>query len=371
MSPRAGDRRTDRSAPTSALTLDLGGPTALTAPPAAGAACKRILHGLWQTSGGWGRIQPGPAVDTMATLASRGWTTYDGADHYGPAEDLMGGLRERLAAQHGGAVPEAAAQMFTKWCPRPARYSRAAVRAAVDRSLSRMKTPTLDLLQLHWWDYAARDELAEVLAHLAAEKAEGRIRELALTNFDTEHLRWMVEDLALPIAANQVQYSVVDTRPGARMAPLAARHGVQLLCYGTLMGGLLTEAWLGKPAPAAQLPTPSLGKYYNMVRAWGGWPLFQEMLAMLAGIAARHSEALPAGTPRYTLSHVALKWVLDQPAVGGVIVGLRAGLSEHADDNARAFGLALTDADRAAIAAVQAKGRDLLQVIGDCGDEYR
>lgn len=41
----------------------------------------------------------------------------------------------------------------------------------------------------------------------------------------------------MPIASNQVQFSVVDTRPLAKMAPLCAAHGVHLLTYGTLMGG--------------------------------------------------------------------------------------------------------------------------------------
>ena len=63
--------------------------------------------------------------------------------------------------------------------------------------------------------------------------------------------------------------------------------------------------------------------------------------------------------------------MLDQPAVGGVIVGVRLGLSEHAEENRATFGLKLTLGDYAAIAAVQKKGRNLFEVIGDCGDEYR
>ena len=50
---------------------------------------------------------------------------------------------------------------------------------------------------------------------------------------------------------------------------------------------------------------------------------------------------------------------------------VRFGLSEHLRDNERVFNLRLDDSDRAAIAAVQAKGRDLMYVFGDCGGEYR
>jgi aryl-alcohol dehydrogenase-like predicted oxidoreductase len=162
-----------------------------------------------------------------------------------------------------------------------------------------------------------------------------------------------------------VQFSVVDMRPAAAMAPLCASAGVQLLTYGTLLGGLLSEKWLGAPEPRsrADLPTPSLGKYYNMIRAWGGWPLFQDMLKALRDVGARHGGA--------SIAVVGVRYILDQPAVGGVIVGLRAGLSEHTADLSRALTLTLTDADRATIAAVQARSRDLLTAIGDCGDEYR
>lgn len=47
----------------------------------------------------------------------------------------------------------------------------------------------------------------------------------------------------------QVQYSLLDQRPGQRMAALAAERGVGLLCYGTVLGGLLSEKWIGKPTP--------------------------------------------------------------------------------------------------------------------------
>ncbi len=47
------------------------------------------------------------------------------------------------------------------------------------------------------------------------------------------------------------------------------------------MGGLLTDAWLGKPEPRskADLPTPSLGKYYNMIRQWGSWVTYTSVFS--------------------------------------------------------------------------------------------
>lgn len=112
----------------------------------------------------------------------------------------------------------------------------------------------------------------------------------------------------------------------------------------------------------AALNTASLQKYKNMIDAWGGWALFQELLVVLKAIADRH---------RVSIANVGVRYILDRPAVAGVIVGARLGVAEHLADNARVFSFALDDADRANIEAVLAKSHDLFKSIGDCGDEYR
>jgi hypothetical protein len=42
----------------------------------------------------------------------------------------------------------------------------------------------------------------------------------------------------------------------------------------------------------------------------------------------------------------------------------------HLSDNARVFGVRLDADDRSMIEAVLARSRDLITLIGDCGDEY-
>ena len=103
-------------------------------------------------------------------------------------------------------------------------------------------------------------------------------------------------------------------------------------------------------------------KYKRMVDAWGGWGLFQELLAALNNIATRHAVGI---------ADVAVRWVLDRPAVAGAILGRRLGLTDHRTENARVFPLRLDQNDREQVEAVLAKSRDLFSLIGDCGDEYR
>jgi aryl-alcohol dehydrogenase-like predicted oxidoreductase len=320
----------------------------------------RVLNGMWQVSGAHGRIDPARAVEAMFVHHDAGFTTWDLADHYGPAEDFIGDFRRRLAARDGEAAPDAI-QAFTKWVPQPGRMTRAVVERAVDVSRARMGVERLDLLQFHWWDYADSGYL-DALKHLADLREAGKIRHLALTNFDTERLR-VITGHGIRVVSNQVQYSLVDRRPAARMAAFCGEHGITLLTYGTVLGGLLSEKYLGRPEPGrGELGTASLQKYKNMIEAWGGWGLFQELLAAIAPVAARH---------RVSIANIGVRHVLDQPAVAGVIIGARLGVTQYIADNARVFDVALDADDQAAIDRVLAKSRDLMQVIGDCGDEYR
>src|SRR5215831_9012430 len=319
----------------------------------------RILNGMWQVSGAHGAIDPTRAIEAMFAYHDAGFTTWDLADHYGPAEDFIGTFRRQFAARYGeGRLAEI--QASTKWVPRPARMTRRTVEEAVGVSLARMGVECLDLLQFHWWDYANESYL-DALGHLADLQQQGKIRHLALTNFDTERLR-IIADHGVRIVSNQVQYSVVDRRPELRMAAFCRGHEMTLLAYGTLLGGLLSEKYLGRPEPRrSELITASLQKYKNMIDAWGGWALFQELLAALKEIADQHG---------VSIANVGVRYILDRPAVAGVIIGARLGVAQHITDNARVFGFGLDADDHAMIEPVLAKSRDLIKLIGDCGDEY-
>jgi aryl-alcohol dehydrogenase-like predicted oxidoreductase len=320
----------------------------------------RVLNGLWQVSGAHGPIDRRAAIQDMFAYHDASFTTWDLADHYGPAEDFIGEFRRRLAAERG---EEALAQVqaFTKWVPEPGRVTRQIVEENIKVSLRRMGVDSLDLLQFHWWDYDDANYL-EALRYLAELRDQGKIRHLALTNFDTAHLQIIVEH-GIRVVSNQVQYSLIDRRPEVRMSQFCQAHDIQLLTYGTVGGGLLSETYLGQPEPSrGVLNTASLRKYKQMVDAWGGWELFQELLGVLKDIAAKH---------RVSLANIAVRYILDRPAVAGVIVGTRLGVAEHRQDNARSFDVSLDAEDQAQIDAVLAKGRDLYRLIGDCGDEYR
>jgi aryl-alcohol dehydrogenase-like predicted oxidoreductase len=151
----------------------------------------RLLNGMWQVSGAHGRIDPQAALQNMFDYHDAGFTTWDLADHYGPAEDFIGAFRRQLAATRGpGAL--ATMQAFTKWVPQPGPMTRSIVENNVASSLRRMGVETLDLLQFHWWDYEDAAYL-DALTHLSYLRDAGKLKHLALTNFDTAHLQTITE----------------------------------------------------------------------------------------------------------------------------------------------------------------------------------
>ena len=321
----------------------------------------RIVNGMWQVAGGHGQINHELAVKDMMRHHDAGFTSWDLADIYGPAEDFIGQFRRKLLELKGKEELDRI-QALTKWVPQPGRITLSIVNENIERSLRRMSVSSLDLLQFHWWDYTNPYYL-DALKYLSDLRDKGIIKHIGLTNFDTERMRIMV-DSDIQIVSNQVQYSIIDRRPEVKMTPFCLKHNISLLAYGSICGGLLSERYLGRlqEPSAAELNTLSLRKYKRIIDAWGGWNLFQELLSTLNGIALKYN---------VSIANVATRYILDKSAVAGVIIGVRLGIVDHIDNNEQVFSFRLDKSDCDVIDSVCTKSNNLFESIGDCGDEYR
>ncbi|KAH8898439.1 aldo/keto reductase [Thozetella sp. PMI_491] len=335
----------------------------------------RLFNGLWQLSSpAWGSGTTQKQEEALSRLVESGLAATDMADHYGDAELIYGDFRNKLS-------PEVKAQVFaaTKWCvftPPTSPVTPDWVLSAVQERCRRLGG-RVELLQFHWFDYehkAYLDILVE-LVNLTKSHPE-LISTVGLCNFDSEYTQEACEHLlaktgSVGIVSNQVQFSLFDSRPLQKMCAVCDKYGVKLLTYGSFCGGFLSSKWIGQPVPeiyseTTQL-TPSQRKYFDMINNWGTWAEFQSLLSVLGSVAEKHG---------VSVTNVATRWVLEQPAVGAVIVGTRLGVSAHGDENLLVFGLKLSEADMAAINAA-ALGKDgeksiaLFQKLGDCGHEYK
>lgn len=312
----------------------------------------RVLTGLWQIADmerDNRDFDQHAAVKAMQVYVDEGFTTFDMADHYGSAEIIAGEFAKTSKTD---------VQLFTKWVPTPGPMTKVQVRDAVQRSLDRMQKDQIDVLQFHAWNYADPVWL-DCLFWLQELKEAGLIRYLGLTNVDTAHLRIVVKS-GIDIVSNQVCFSLLDQRAQHGMTDFCLEHNIKILAFGTVAGGFLTEKWLGKPEPQQEnLLTWSQNKYKRFIDVAGGWDVYQSLLSTLDTIAKKHN---------VSIANVACRAILENPAVGGIIIGARLGQSEHIQDNLKLFDFSLDTNDHDAISnELQA----FTPIPGDCGDEYR
>lgn len=316
-----------------------------------------LITGLWQVADlerSGELLDRQQAADELIDYVEAGFTHFDMADHYGSAELIAGQALARFSET--ARQDDSAMHLFTKWCPQPQECTPQAVRAGIDERRQRLGVDCIDLLQLHWWSFDHPGYI-DVMDQLMELREQGWIRHLGVTNFDTDHLSVLLA-CGHEIVSNQVCLSVLDPRALGDMSRFCLSRGVRLLAYGTLGGGFLSQRWLGVEEPAV-VDDWSKMKYHRFIRAAGGWQMFQQLLQVLAEIAREHG---------VSISNVATRWVMQQPAVAAVIVGARLTDSQHRQDNRRLLDWSLTSGD---MQRIDEASRLLTPIKGDCGTEYR
>jgi aryl-alcohol dehydrogenase-like predicted oxidoreductase len=184
------------------------------------------------------------------------------------------------------------------------------IKSLCDFSLKALGTDFIDVYLIHWPDYdTPMDETMRAMEDL---KADGKIGHVGVSNFSTTLM-----DQALvvsPIVANQVGYHMLDRRHADEIIPYCAANGIGVMAYGSLAHGVLTGAF----KPDHQFEE---GDWRALGSAFG-LPLFHpdylpETLEAVDEVTAA-AEQVDLTTPQ-----LALRWVLDEPAVSTALVGFR------------------------------------------------
>ncbi|NNL95840.1 MAG: aldo/keto reductase [Xanthomonadales bacterium] len=296
-----------------------------------GYSCARIINGCWQLSVGHGgnRLDRTALMRRFSELADAGFTTFDCADIYTGVEALLG---EFLA----GCANADSLQIHTKYVPDLDSLAQLGPRDTeriIHRSLKRLQRERLDLVQFHWWDYGIPGYI-EAFETLERLRESGKIALLGVTNFDVRHLSELL-DAGFNVKTLQAQYSLLDRRPEKGMQAFCEAHGISILAYGVLAGGLLASA---PAAPESSPPNRSHAKYRLLIEETGGPRIFARLRSAISSVADRHG---------CTPSMVASAWVLKQAAVGAVILGI--GNRSHVGENLALSALDLDGQDLATI----------------------
>src|SRR5262245_40790392 len=209
------------------------------------------LVGIGCNNFGWRTDAAGTAAVVDAALDS-GINFFDTADIYGGGESEKF-LGAALKGRRGKAI------IATKFGIKMADGKEGAkpkyVHEALDASLQRLQTDTIDLYQIHRPD--PNTPIADTLQALNDAIKAGKVREIGCSNLSAEQLR---EARATPgpryFESVQNEYSLLKREPEAEVLPECARTGVTLLPYFPLANGLLT----GKYRSGEAFPDSSRGK---------------------------------------------------------------------------------------------------------------
>jgi aryl-alcohol dehydrogenase-like predicted oxidoreductase len=202
-----------------------------------------------------------------------------------------------------------------------ARGSRRYIRAAVEKSLRRLRTDYIDLYQMHEPD--ARTPIEESLDALDELVREGKVRYIGSSQF----AGWQIVDAdwtartsgTARFISTQSEYSLLERDTETEIVPACEQMGVGILPFFPLSSGLLTGKYHRDQAP------PEGGRLsesrYASVLANANWEAIEGLRAF-------------AEARGITMLDVAIGGLAAQPAVASVIAG--AMTPEQVRANARA-----------------------------------
>jgi aryl-alcohol dehydrogenase-like predicted oxidoreductase len=258
-----------------------------------------------------------------------GITLFDTAEVYGlgESERLLGGMIRQ--------VGRSSVQVATKYMPVPWRISANQVVKAIDDSLERLQTKSVELYQIHQpvSFLMGQKTLLEVLA--SAVKA-GKIQAIGVSNYSASQMREahdFLKQQKIPLAVNQVQYSLLARQIETNGVLQTARDlGITILAYSPLAQGLLTGKYTAlKPPNGARQLDPKFGSK--------GIAKIEPLIKALEELSQTYN---------HTPAQIALNWLIHRQVIP--IPGAKN--PQQAQENAEAVGWELDPADYAMLSRV-------------------
>ena len=288
-----------------------------------------MAHGLWGMSG-WSGSEDRESLDALQLATDLGCNFFDTAWAYGEgkSDGLLGEILSRNASPPNPAKRLYAASKIPplnrKWPARP-EYKYQEVFPAdhvlkhTDLILKQLRTDSIDLLQFHVWDDSWTDE-PEFRDTVEKLKRDGRIRSfgLSLNRWEPENglkaLRTGLVDVV------QVIYNIFDQAPEDKLFPICEELNVGVIARVPLDEGSLG----GKMTPQTTFPK-------------GDWRAMYFGPKNLIPTLERVEKLKPLLSSGMTLPEMALRFILSNPAVSTIIVGMRK--LDHVREN-----IAMSDA---------------------------
>ncbi len=299
-----------------------------------------IALGTWAIGGGpwWGDSDDNESIKAIQTAIDAGVTLIDTAPAYGwgHSEEIVGkaikGQRDKviLSTKCGLWWKDDRGTSFFEMDDKHVRRCLlpATILEEVEISLKRLGTDYIDLYHTHWQsmepDKYPIDDTMQCLMKL---KEEGKIRAIAASNVDLDHIKQY--QAAGILDAIQPKFSMLDREIEKEILPYCFANGISALAYSPLVQGLLT----GKIGMNQTFPE---GAYRNNI-PWYLPTNREKVLNMLEGwsdLLAKYN---------CSLSQLVIAWTMAQEGITFVLCGARK--EAHVADNVGAGELEIAAAD--------------------------
>jgi aryl-alcohol dehydrogenase-like predicted oxidoreductase len=271
-----------------------------------------ISFGCWAIGGAWGGVDDQESLAALHAALDGGVNFFDTADVYGDgrSERLLARLKKErkekfyIATKAGRRLPKQT----------PGGYSRENLTGWIDRSLKNLDTDAIDLLQLHCPhpDVFYRPEVFGILDDLV--KA-GKLRHYGVS---VEKVEEALKAIEFPnVQSVQIIFNIFRQRPADLFFQEAKRRKVGILARVPLASGMLS----GKITRDRQFAADD---HRNFNRHGEAFDRGETFAGVDFEVALRAVEELKKLSPKkVSLAQMALRWILEFPAVTCAIPGAK------------------------------------------------
>jgi len=284
-----------------------------------GIKVSEIGFGAWAIGGdAWGPVEDARSKAALERALELGVTFIDTADVYGDghSETLVGEVikdrRDQIVlSTKGGLMGHHRDPQGEPVYDQPEK-----IIEAFEASLRRLGTDYIDVYFDHiWWDKEAETET--FLAAFAQLKQEGRVRAVGVSTDSFDYIKHFNQGGGLDVV--QLDYSILNRNAEKEILPYCQEHGIGVVVRGPLRMGILT----GKFTSETSFPKGDIRK------DWPQEDWFRESLEKVERLRDLEADGR-------TLGQLALRFVLDHPAVSVAIPGAKT--TEQVEANVAASG---------------------------------
>jgi aryl-alcohol dehydrogenase-like predicted oxidoreductase len=284
---------------------------------------------------GWTADEP-TSYQVLDAAFDSGINFIDTADVYsrwvpgnpgGVAESIIGRWCGRKGISRDQLVIATKARGKMGEGPNAEGLSRAHIMAAVENSLRRLNTDYIDLYQTHSYD--ASTPIEETLSALDDLVHQGKVRYIGCSNYPAWRLMqalWTSDVHNLRrYDSLQPHYNLVHRSEfEAELADVCRTYGIGVIPYSPLAAGFLTGKYRRGQPPPQSARLGGVQRYFSEAN----WDLLERM------------EKVGQENGGFSISQVALAWLLADPLITSPIIGPRN--VDQLQDNLKAVDLHLT-----------------------------